>query len=59
LAEAYQKSIQEELSLTEEQKKTRHVGKQDPKRHIEEASDQLLKTNISQSVSTLINAISL
>lgn len=56
LAEAYHKSIHEELSLTEEEKKIRHVGKQDPKRHLEQSVDQALKNNISQNILTLINA---
>ncbi len=31
LSEAYNKSVQEESTLTAEQLNTRHVGKQDPK----------------------------
>ncbi|PVG00517.1 Mov34-domain-containing protein [Serendipita vermifera] len=37
LSEAYNKSVQEEMTMTPEQLKTRHVGKQDPKRHLENA----------------------
>lgn len=37
LSEAYNKSVQEEMTMTQEQLKTRHVGKQDPKRHLENA----------------------
>ncbi len=37
LSEAYNKSVQEETTMTQEQLKTRHVGKQDPKRHLENA----------------------
>ena len=59
LAEAYQKSIEEEISLTDEQKKTRHVGKQDPKRHLEAGVEQLLKNNISQGVSALVNSLAM
>jgi len=34
LAEAYNKSVQEEETMTPEQLKTRHVGKKDPKRFV-------------------------
>ncbi|CAG8773727.1 12847_t:CDS:2, partial [Funneliformis caledonium] len=37
LAETYNKSVQEESTMTHEQLKARHVGKQDPKRHLEES----------------------
>jgi hypothetical protein len=37
LSESYNKSVQEETTMTQEQLKTRHVGKQDPKRHLENA----------------------
>lgn len=50
LASAYQKSVQEETTLTEDQLKTRHVGKQDPKRHLEEAVEQAMGDQVSQSL---------
>lgn len=56
LAEAYQKSIQEENTMTVEQLKTRHVGKQDPRRHLEVAVDQLMRSNLNQSIGTELNA---
>lgn len=49
LAEAYNKSVQEEEILTAEQLKTRHVGKQDPKRHLEEAVETVMGNNIVQT----------
>lgn len=36
LSGEYNKSVVEEATLTKEQLKTRHVGKQDPKKHLEE-----------------------
>jgi len=42
LAEAYNKSVQEETTMTPEQLKTRHVGKQDPKRHLENAVEKAM-----------------
>ncbi|CAG8443653.1 11248_t:CDS:10 [Ambispora leptoticha] len=46
LAEAYNKSVQEESTMTTEQLKTRHVGKQDPKRHLEESLEEVMSNNI-------------
>lgn len=48
LAEAYQKSVAEEASLTPEQLTTRHVGKQDPKRHLEDAVEGAMGSQITQ-----------
>ena len=42
LAEAYNKSVQEETTMTVDQLKTRHVGKQDPKRHLENAVEKAM-----------------
>lgn len=55
LAEAYNKSVQEELSLTAEQLKIRHVGKQDPKRHLQDKVEQVITSNIVQSLGTMTN----
>ena len=56
LAESYAKSIRDELTMTEDQLKVRHVGKQDPKRHLKEAADNLLSSNILQTVSLAVNS---
>jgi 26S proteasome regulatory subunit N11 len=58
LAEAYKKSVAEELILTPEQLKHRHVGKQDPKRHLKDKTDDLIAANIVQSLGTMINTLS-
>ncbi|WOO85594.1 26S proteasome non-ATPase regulatory subunit 14 [Vanrija pseudolonga] len=50
LATAYTKSVQEEATLTPEQLKTRHVGKLDPKRHLEEAVETSLGNQVTQSL---------
>lgn len=57
LAEAYNKSVQEEEILTAEQLKTRHVGKQDPKRHLEEAVETVMGNNIVQTLRTMTNTV--
>ncbi|KKK15887.1 hypothetical protein P175DRAFT_0498164 [Aspergillus ochraceoroseus IBT 24754] len=46
LAEGYEKRVKEETELTKEQLKTRYVGKVDPKKHIEDMSQQLIEDNI-------------
>jgi len=56
LAEQYNNSVQEETTLTTEQLKTRHVGKQDPKRHLEEAVDKAMGDQVVQNLGTMILA---
>lgn len=56
LSEAYNKSVQEESTLTADQLKTRHVGKQDPKRHLEEAVEQAMGTQVVQNLATMLLA---
>ncbi|PWN95294.1 putative RPN11-26S proteasome regulatory subunit [Tilletiopsis washingtonensis] len=56
LSEAYNKSVQEESTLTPEQLKTRHVGKQDPKRHLEDAVEQAMGDSILQSLNSMLLA---
>lgn len=50
LAVAYTKSVQEEFTMTEEQLKTRHVGKLDPKRHLSEAAEKAMEDQVIQSL---------
>jgi 26S proteasome regulatory subunit N11 len=50
LAQAYTKSVQEEATMTPEQLKTRHVGKQDPKRHLQEAVEGAMGKQVTQSL---------
>lgn len=50
LAQQYNKSIEEEATLTEEQRKTRHVGKQDPKRHLQDAVEGAMGEQVVQSL---------
>ncbi|EKM59155.1 uncharacterized protein PHACADRAFT_249409 [Phanerochaete carnosa HHB-10118-sp] len=56
LSEAYNKSVQEESTLTAEQLKTRHVGKQDPKRHLEEAVEEAMGNQVVQNLATMLLA---
>lgn len=50
LAASYNKSVQEENTLTPEQLKTRHVGKLDPKRHLQEAVEKAMGEQVTQSL---------
>ncbi|KAF8735027.1 hypothetical protein AX14_002842 [Amanita brunnescens Koide BX004] len=56
LAGAYNKSVQEESTLTPEQLKTRHVGKQDPKRHLEEVVEKAMGDQVIQNLGTMLLA---
>ena len=58
LAESYNKSVQEESTMTPEQLKTRHVGKQDPKRHLEESVEEVMSNNIVMALGTMIDSVS-
>jgi len=57
LAKAYNKSLEEEEKMTPEQIAIKNVGKQDPKRHIEEEVDSVLAKNIVQNLGTIIDTI--
>ncbi|KAL9131571.1 MAG: hypothetical protein Q9217_000528 [Psora testacea] len=46
LAEGYEKRVKEETELTQDQLKTRYVGKLDPKKHLEDVGQQLIEDNI-------------
>ena len=57
LAEAYNKSVQEEDVMTAAQLKTRHVGKKDPKRHLEETVETVMGRTISQTLGAMTNTV--
>ncbi|EMD40806.1 hypothetical protein CERSUDRAFT_111389 [Gelatoporia subvermispora B] len=56
LSDAYNKSVQEESTLSPEQLKTRHVGKQDPKRHLEEEVERAMGDQVVQNLGTMLLA---
>ncbi|CAG8559464.1 6086_t:CDS:1, partial [Funneliformis caledonium] len=47
-----------ESTMTPEQLKTRHVGKQDPKRHLEESVEDVMSNNIVMALGTMIDSVS-
>jgi 26S proteasome regulatory subunit N11 len=57
-AEQYNKSVIEESTMTADQLKTRHVGKQDPKKHLEENVHKCMKDNIVQCLGSMLDAVS-
>ncbi|CAG8477913.1 9166_t:CDS:2 [Funneliformis mosseae] len=58
LAGSYNKSVQEESTMPPEQLKLRHIGKQDPKRHLEESVNVAMSDNIVMTLGTMINSTS-
>lgn len=58
LSQTYTASVKEESTLTPQQLKTRHVGKQDPKRHLEEAVERAMGDSILQSLGTMLTVLS-
>eukprot|EP01135_Chromosphaera_perkinsii_P012152 Nk52_evm16s2596 gene=Nk52_evmTU16s2596 len=57
LAKSYNKSVEEEDKLTAEELAIRNVGKQDPKRHLQEKVDVLMTRNISQCLGSMLDTI--
>lgn len=52
LAKAYNKAVEDEDKLTPEQLAIKNVGKQDPKRHLEEHVSTLMANNVNQILKT-------
>ena len=57
LSKNYIKSLEEEETMTPEQLAIRNVGKQDPKRHLEENVDTLMTTNIVQCLAAMMSLV--
>jgi 26S proteasome regulatory subunit N11 len=57
LAKAYNKYVEEEEKLTPEQLAIRNVGKQDPKRHLEEKVNILMTSNIVQCLGAMLDTV--
>jgi|ERR1712000_72171 len=57
LAKAYNKSVEEEMTLTKEQLAIRHTGKQDPKRHLQEKVSVLMSDNITQCLGAMVDSV--
>ncbi|EDO16843.1 hypothetical protein Kpol_1056p44 [Vanderwaltozyma polyspora DSM 70294] len=59
IAHQYSKRIEEEKELTEEELKTRYVGKQDPKKHLSDTSDSVLEENIVSVLTASVNSVAI
>jgi len=57
LAKNYDKALEEEEKMTPEQLAIKNVGKQDPKRHLEEKVDVLMTSNIVQCLGAMLDAV--
>ncbi len=50
-------SLEEEDKMTAEQLAIKNVGKQDPKRHLEEQIDVLMTNNITQCLGAMMHTV--
>lgn len=55
LASSFSKSLQDELLLSKEELRIRHIGKQDPKRHMAECAENIFSTNMIEVIKDLVN----
>lgn len=55
LATLYSKSLQDELVLSKEELRIRHIGKQDPKRHMADCAETMLSGNVVEVMKDQIN----
>lgn len=57
LAKNYNKNIQDEEKLTKEKLAIQNVGKLDPKRHLQQDIEQLMTSNIVQTLGAMIDTV--
>lgn len=57
LTKNYSKSLEEEMNMTPEQLAIKNVGKQDPKRHLEERVSVLMTSNIVQCLGAMLHTV--
>ncbi|OXU30921.1 hypothetical protein TSAR_001888 [Trichomalopsis sarcophagae] len=57
LMKNYKKSLEDEEMLTPEQLAIRHIGSQDPKRHLEQKVDTLMSSNIVQCLGAMLDTV--
>ncbi|XP_015779601.1 PREDICTED: 26S proteasome non-ATPase regulatory subunit 14-like [Acropora digitifera] len=53
----YSRAVEEEDTMTPEQRAIKNVGKQDPKRHLEENVDILMTSDIVQCLGAMLNSV--
>ncbi|EGV60458.1 multicatalytic endopeptidase [Yamadazyma tenuis ATCC 10573] len=59
VAELYNQRVQEEKELSEEQLKTRYVGKQDPKKHLSDTAEIAIEENVTSLLTSNINSLAI
>lgn len=57
LVKNYHKAVEEEDTMTPEQRAIKNVGKQDPKRHLEESVEVLMTSDIVQCLGAMLNSV--
>jgi len=57
LTKNYEKLIQEEDKLTKEKLAINHVGKMDPKRHLNQDVEKLMTSNIVQTLGSVLDSV--
>ncbi|KAI5962289.1 RPN11 [Candida pseudojiufengensis] len=59
IAKLYNQRVSEEKELTEDQLKTRYVGKQDPKKHLSDTAEKLIDNNIKTLVTSGVDSLAI
>lgn len=59
ITEQYSKRIEEEKELSEQELKTRYVGKQDPKKHLMETAEKTLEKNVVSVLTASVNSVAI
>ncbi|PVH16314.1 uncharacterized protein CXQ87_004186 [Candidozyma duobushaemuli] len=59
IAKLYNERVAEEKELSEEQLKTRYVGKQDPKKHLAETSEKIIEENVTSLLTSNVNSLAI
>lgn len=59
ITELYNQRVKEESELTEDQLKTRYVGKQDPKKHLQDTAEKLIEENVASLLTSNLNALAI
>ncbi|KAH3678994.1 hypothetical protein WICMUC_001308 [Wickerhamomyces mucosus] len=59
IAQQYLKRVEEEKELTEDQLKTRYVGKQDPKKHLLETAEGLIEENVVGILTGAVDSVAI
>ncbi|CAH3156900.1 unnamed protein product [Porites lobata] len=57
LVKNYHKAVEEEDTMTPEQRAIKNVGKQDPKRHLEESVEVMMTSDIVQCLGAMLNSV--